>query len=101
MQGVDMQVKLVRSGGLAGLDLVATVDAGDLPADQQDLVAKLFKADLPGSRVGRPGGADQFSYQLVIHQGDRSVQRHWEDSEVPEGIRPLLTALTRQAKPAR
>ena len=28
-----VRVRFVRSGGLAGLDLVATVDSGDLPGD--------------------------------------------------------------------
>jgi hypothetical protein len=99
-----VQVKLVRSGGFAGLDMVATVDTVDLSTDQQDLVATLLTGDLPGpgpGRSGRSGGADQFSYQLEIQHGDRMVRRHWEEPEVPETVRPLLATLTRQAKPAR
>lgn len=96
-----MKVKFVRSGGFAGLDMVVTLDSVDLSADHQDLVARLLTADLRGPGVGRPGGADQFSYQLEIHHGDRTVRRHWEEPEVPETVRPLLAALTRQAKPAR
>jgi hypothetical protein len=96
-----VEVRFVRSGGFAGLDMVATVDTADLPADQQDLVARLLTADLLGPGVSRSGGADQFSYQLEIHHGDRRVRRHWEEAEVPENVRPLLAALARQAKPAR
>jgi hypothetical protein len=96
-----MQVRLVRSGGLAGLSLVATANSDDLPADQQRVVSRLLTEDLRGPGVSPPGGADQFSYQLEIQHGDRTVRRHWEEPEVHESVRPLLTSLTRQAKPAR
>jgi hypothetical protein len=94
-------VKLVRSGGLAGLDMVATVDSADLPPDQQDVVSTLVAEDLRGPGASRPGGADQFSYQLEIQQGGRTVKRHWDEPEVHESVRPLLGTLTRQAKPSR
>ena len=96
-----MQVKLVRSGGIAGLKMVATADTADLPADQQDVVSRLLAEDLRGPGVSRPGGADQFSYQLEIQHGECTVRRHWQEPEVPEAVRPLLAALTRRAKPAR
>jgi hypothetical protein len=96
-----MQVKLVRCGGLAGLSLVATADTDDLPADQQKVVSRLLTEDLRGPVASPPGGADQFSYQLEIQQGDRTVRRHWQEPEVDESVRPLLASLTRQAKPAR
>jgi len=95
-----VQVKLVRSGGLAGVNMVATVDSADLPADQQEVVSTLLAGDLRGPGLGRPGGADQFSYQLEIHHGESTVRRHWEEPEVHEAVRPLLAALTRRAKPA-
>jgi hypothetical protein len=98
---VVVKVKLVRSGGLAGLDMVATVDSGELAADQQDVVSRLLTEDLRGPGASRPGGADQFSYQLEIHEGGRTVRRHWEEPEVHEVVRPLLAALTHQAKPSR
>jgi hypothetical protein len=101
-----VRVKLVRSGGLAGLDLVATVDTADLAPGQQEVVSRLLTEDLrdpDGSQSsqssGRAGGADQFSYRLEIQQGDMTVRREWNDPEVHEALRPLLTALTRQAKP--
>ena len=96
-----MRVSFVRSGGLAGLDLVATVDSADLSGDQQEVVLALLTKDLRGPGVNRPGGADQFSYQLEIQAGDRTVRRQWQEADVHETVRPLLAALTRQAKPAR
>ena len=96
-----MRVRFVRSGGLAGLDLVATVDSADLSGDQQEVVLALLTKDLRGPGVNRPGGADQFSYQLEIQAGDSTVRRQWQEADVHETVRPLLAALTRQAKPAR
>jgi hypothetical protein len=95
-----MKVRLVRSGGLVRLDMVATVDSSDLPTDQQDVVSRRLTEDLRGPGMSRPGGADQFSYQLEIHHGESTVRRHWEEPEVHEAVRPLLAALTRRAKPA-
>ena len=95
-----MQVKLVRSGGLAGLRMVATVDTVDRPADQQDVVSRLLTEDLRGPGVSRPGGADQFVYQLEIQHDGSTVRRQWEEPEVHDAVRPLLAALTRQARPA-
>ncbi|MEP7194650.1 MAG: protealysin inhibitor emfourin [Actinomycetota bacterium] len=96
-----MQVKLVRSGGLAGLSMVATADTDDLPADQQDVVSRLLVEDLRGPGASRSGGSDQFSYQLEIQHGDRTVRRHWKEPEVHESVRPLLASLARKARPAR
>jgi hypothetical protein len=96
-----VQVKLVRSGGIAGLNMVATVDAADLPADQQAVASQLLTEDLRGPGASRPGGADQFSYQLEIRQGDRTVRRQWAEPEVHESVRPLLAELTSRARPSR
>lgn len=95
-----MQVKLVRSGGIAGLTMVASADTAGLPVDQQDVVSRLLIEDLRGPGVRRPGGADQFSYELEIQHGDTTVRRHWAEPEVPESVRPLLASLTSRAKPA-
>jgi hypothetical protein len=96
-----MQVKLVRSGGLVGLNMEATVDTDDLSADQQGVVSRLLNEDLRRTDVSRPGGADQFSYELEIQHGDRTVRRRWEGPEVDEAVRPLLSALASQAKPVK
>ena len=96
-----MQVKLVRSGGIAGLNMVATVDTADLPADQQEVVSRLLTEDLRGPGASRPGGADQFTYQLEIRHGDQTVKRQWSEPEVHDTVRPLLSTLSRQATPTR
>jgi hypothetical protein len=96
-----MKVKLVRSGGFAGLKMVATVDSSDLPPDQQDVVSRLLTEDLRGPGASRSGAADQFSYLLEIQHGGRTVKRRWDEPEVLETVRPLLAGLTKAARPAR
>jgi Emfourin len=96
-----MHLKLVRSGGLAGLTMVASLDSADLPSDQQGLIASLLTpgaSPKPDARQG--GGADQFSYHLEIHQGERTVRHRWDEPDVPEMVRPLLAALVNEARPA-
>lgn len=95
-----MQLKLVRSGGLAGLDMVTTIDTTDLPVVQQSLVVALLTADPDVPGMNRPGGADQFSYQLEVRDGDHAAHHHWAEADVPEAVRPLLAELTRRARPA-
>ena len=97
-----MHLKLVRSGGIAGLDMVASLESADLPADQQSLVAALLTAASPTRSEGQRGGADQFSYELEIYPGEgvRTVRHHWDEPDVPETVRPLLAALVSEAKPA-
>jgi len=96
-----MQVKFVRSGGLAGLRMVATVDSSDLPPDQQEVVSRLLTEDLRAPGASRPGGADRYSYQLEIRQGGRTVKRRWDEPEVQEAVRPLIAGLTKAARPDR
>jgi hypothetical protein len=96
-----MHLKLVRSGGLAGLTMVASLDSADLPSDQQGLIDSLLTPGAsPEPDAGQRGGADQFSYHLEIHQGDRTVRHHWDEPDVPEMVRPLLAALVNEARPA-
>ena len=94
-----MKVKLVRSGGIAGLTMVASVDSADLPPDQQNVVSTLLTKDLRGSGASPPGAADQFTYQLEIRHGDHTVRRQWQDPEVHESVRPLLASLTTRLLP--
>lgn len=96
-----MKVKLVRSGGIAGLNMVASMDSADLPPDQQKVVSTLLTKDLRSSGASPPGAADQFTYQLEIQHGDQTVRRQWSEPEVHDTVRPLLSTLTRQGTPTR
>lgn len=95
-----VKVELRRSGGVAGISLVATMDAGDLPADQAEVVAGLLSDDpAPSAPAPPPPGADRFAYELRLDDGQRARTIHWDEPEVPEAARPLLASLVRRARP--
>lgn len=90
-----------RSGGLAGVPLTATVSEDELTDEQAAQLRGLLADGQPEARdpaVG-PGGADRFHYQLDLDDGQRHRSFSWDETNVPDPIRPLLTALTRLARP--
>jgi hypothetical protein len=88
-----------RSGGFAGIELTAEVAAGELPAEQAALAARLLDDPARGQPTGMtpPGAADLFSYQLRLTDGSRQHTFEWTDLTVPDAVRPLLSALNRLA----
>lgn len=104
------RVRLTRSGGLAGLSMVATVDLDDLPEETAAQVrAALRKVDFDipaGRRRGAPapapafgaGAADTFQYDLeVIGRERRSLTVH-EPLPNPQ-LQTVVDALLPLAKP--
>jgi len=97
-----LRIKYRRSGGFAGIDLVAEALADELPGEQADAAAQLLSGPAPpASAQNPPGMADQFSYQLHLDDGERQRTFQWAGQEVPDEARPLLATLNRRAAPAR
>lgn len=104
-----IRVILERSGGIIGRPVRRGLDTAQLPADQaatlRSLAASLTTgpdgAAGPGGTGGGPAGADRFVYVIEVEfQGGR-VERTFHEP-VPEGVRPLLTLLSRAPRlPAR
>ncbi len=97
-------MRLTRSGGFAGLSMVASVDLDDLPSSTAEEVrAALDQVDFdpPRSRGGgrrRPGAADTFQYDLeVIDGGHRSLTAHEPLSD--PGLQALSKVLMPMAEP--
>ncbi len=95
-------MKLTRSGGLAGISMVASVDLDELPpATAEQVRAALDQVDFdtpfpPGpARGGMPDG---FQYDLeVTDDTTRSLTAH--DPFVGPGLRAVLDALLPLAEP--
>ncbi|MET8426649.1 protealysin inhibitor emfourin [Nocardia sp. NPDC004860] len=87
-----------RSGGLAGLDLTAEVDAADLPPGDATIAAGL----LTGDPAGSAGTAvpDGFSYEVTVSDATRTRTYRWSQPYVPAEVSSLLAALTSRATPA-
>jgi hypothetical protein len=88
-----------RSGGFAGIEISADLEAAELPADAAEVAARLLADPAAGAPVGSPRGADQFNYRLELHDGTRRHTFEWTDLTVPAEVRPLLSALNRRAAP--
>lgn len=96
-----VHIRYRRSGGFAGLELVADTTSDELPDELADVVRGLLTAP-HGPATGRaaPAGADRFSYQLQLDDGAHRRTYHWADTDVADDVRPLLSALNRLAAPA-
>jgi hypothetical protein len=96
-----VHIEYRRSGGLAGIDMVASVELHELPAEVAQIVSTLM-TDPPAweGEPGRGGVPDGFSYELTIEDGDRTWTYHWEDPLIPDFVRPLLAALGTYVHPS-
>lgn len=106
------RVRLTRSGGLAGLSMVASVDLDDLPAATAKKVRSAlaemdFETAPAPPKAGRreapaprswPGAADTYQYDLEVNDGEkRSITVH-DPISSPE-MQALLDVLLPLAEP--
>lgn len=95
-------IRLTRSGGLAGIDMVASVDVEDLPAatgaSVRSAVARLGGERASAAPAPAPG-ADRYQYDLVIetHGERRSVSAH--DGALTPEVQAIVDALLPLAQP--
>jgi hypothetical protein len=81
--------------------MTADALAHELPDEQADLATQLL--DNPPEPTFETGAAaaDQFSYQLELDDGIRQHTFSWAEREVPDLVRPLLSAMQGRAVPTR
>jgi hypothetical protein len=98
----NVHVELVRSGGYAGLNLVASVDTQHLPPDAASAVHDaLDRVDLGSlsSPALPPGMPDRYQYDLTVTAGDRRHSLTFHEPGVPPELQPLVDALMPLASP--
>lgn len=98
-----MIIRFERSGGFAGLSLQATLDSETLAPEEKQSLHHLVEAasffELPGIISDPCGGADRFTYRLMIEAGGKCHAIEVSEAAMPEGLLPLiqrLIVLTRQ-----
>ena len=94
-----IHIEFRRSGGFAGISLLATATADQLPGDHEARLRGLLTSGQVPQEPGAPSGADQFHYQLSLDDGQRRRSFAWDETQVPAEIRPVLHSLTRLARP--
>jgi hypothetical protein len=98
MADSTVRVQVRRSGGIAGVDLVASADEAGL-GEHADTARQLLAGQLTAVGPDRPAGADRFSYAVTVADGKQTRTLHWGDHEVPPAARPMIDALLRHARP--
>lgn len=99
--GRDVAITYRRSGGLAGIDMVAELHSGDLN-DADAAAVRALLADPPAAKAApKSGRPDQFDHQLTLTDGTSRRAFHWSDGEVPDEARSLLATLRQRAEPTR
>jgi len=103
--GEHAQLSLRRTGGLAGLPMVASLDTRELDTEEAEAIsAALDEVDL--AHVGEgppaaPGAADMLHYDLEIRRGDRSDTVSFGERQMPPELAPVIRTLMRRAQPGR
>ncbi len=99
------QLSLRRTGGLAGLPMVAALDTRELDTEEAERISSaLDRIDL--ARVGggppaAPGAADTLHYDLEVRRGDQTHTVSFSERQMPDELAPVVRALMHRAEPAR
>ena len=98
----QLRVTFSRSGGITGISLSAAVEATELAAEHQHIVADLIDEpdETPPHDTQRHLTADGFVYRLALDDGQLSRSFQWVDPYLPDAVRPLIETLTKQAHPS-
>lgn len=100
-----MRIHFERTGGFAGMRMVATIDTESLSPDKardlQELVDTSGFFDLPAGTSTGMSGADRFHYRLTVETEGREHTVQVGDAALPEALWPLLRRLTVLARSGR
>ena len=95
-------VRLTRSGGLAGISMVADTDVDDLPpadaARLRDALAGLDFDHPQGGASGPGGGPDRYQYDLEVIDGGRRTLTAHEPGLAP-GLQTVVDVLQPLLRP--
>ncbi|MGQ9468240.1 MAG: protealysin inhibitor emfourin [Nitrososphaerales archaeon] len=97
-----MKIYFERSGGLAGMRIVATLDTDSLPSDEAHQIqamvtgAKFF--DLPSKLPQPKKGADYFQYKITVEKEGRKHTVETSDATMQPALRPLVDFLVKKAR---
>lgn len=99
-----MHIQVVRRGGIAGVTLRGEADSAELAGaggDAEELLRSISRGDDPLQTPPAHGGAlrppvpprpDRFRYEITVTDGERSQTAHFNEDELPEGLRPVVKA---------
>ena len=101
----DLELRLRRTGGLAGLPMVASLKTEELEAEEAERIVGALDgvdlADVEGRPDAAPGAADMLHYQLEIRGADRAQTVRFSERQMPAELAPVIRSLMRRAEPGR
>ncbi len=105
MSREDLELRLRRTGGLAGLPMVGRLHTHELDADEAESIAAALGqanlAHLAERPDAAPGAADMFHYQLEILSADGKQTVHCGERQMPAVLAPVVQALMQRSEIGR
>ena len=98
------QLRLRRTGGIAGRAVEAAVDTAQLSPDEAGpILAALDAASLESPELDRrdaaPGPPDAFRYELEVTRAGATRRLCFGELDTPASLRPVLALLRSRANP--
>jgi len=89
-----LRIRVLRTGGFAGIALNADVDSEQLEPFERDGLKRLVEAagffELPAKIEAREGGADRFQYEITVEETARSHTVASGDAGMSEPLNNLV-----------
>ena len=99
MTANGLHVDFARSGGFAGLTLETSVDADELPPEEQAQLERLVRAvEGAGAVKSTRAGVDRFQYDIAISRGRESKRYSVGESDLTPELKALSEWLLERAK---
>ncbi len=95
-----MKITFRQSGGFTGMLRGAELDAQALDPKQAEELKRLLQENPPAAETRAASKArDLHQYEITVEDGGQKRTLHFDDSQVPDALRPLLKTLKQKSKP--
>lgn len=107
--GIDVEdrfyISFERSGGFAGLVNSIEINGDTISVEEkqnlQGLIDDAGFFELKNEKLKSTNSADGFSFDLTIEIGDKKNSLNVNDPAIPDSLRPLISYLSKKARPQK
>ena len=97
-----MKVRLVRTGGVAGLHVVTELDSADLSAAEAERLGRLVDkapwSGLPTRTMRKPAARDLMEYAISVEGGKGPRSISGDDLTLPDEAREIVAFLLERGR---
>jgi|SRR5262245_10434258 len=94
-----MKIMFRQSGGFAGMLRGAEVDAQALDPKEAEELKRLLQENPAAETRAASKARDLHQYEITVEDGGKKRTLQFDDSQVPDALRPLLKTLKQKSKP--